>query len=89
MSDGGLSGGDRAWLESRFRELADVMRGQDSKIGDLRIDVNTLKLNAPHKCTAEIQKHEAGSWAHNPYKASGLMAAVLGVFEAAKRFFGH
>jgi hypothetical protein len=89
MADGGLTDGDRTWLEARFSELRGEMRGQDTRIGDLRIDVNTLKVGNVHKCSEAIQKHEASSWAHNPYKATGLLGGVLGVFEAAKKFFGH
>ncbi len=89
MADGGLTDGDRNWLEARFSELRSEIKGQENKIGDLRIDVTTLRLGNVHKCSESIQKHEASSWAHNPYKASGLLAGVLGVFEAAKKFFGH
>lgn len=89
MPDAGLTDGDRAWLETRFTELKREIRGQDSKIGDLRIDVNTLKIAAPHKCTEAIERHEARSWSHNPYKASGLLASVVGVVEMVKKFLSH
>lgn len=89
MADAGLTDGDRAWLEARFTELKSEMRGQDSKIGDLRIDVNTLKVAAPHRCTEAIDKHEARSWAHNPYKAGGLIAVVISSVEAVKKFLSH
>lgn len=89
MSEGGLTDGDRAWLEVRFSEIRSEVKGQDNKIGDLRIDVNTLKVSSPHKCTEEIAKHEASSWAHNPYKAGGLLGAIFTAVEGAKKFFGH
>jgi hypothetical protein len=89
MPDGGLTDGDRAWMETRFRSLEEKIENRDSKINDMKIDVELLKGSSGHKCTEEIQKHEAGSWAHSPYKASGLIAAVVGIVEGAKKFFGH
>jgi hypothetical protein len=96
----GLSDGDREWLETRFREVRDEaaatrkvleekIDGKESKITGLRIDVETMKANNPHKCTEEIAKHEASSWSHNPYKAGGLLASIFAVVEGAKKFFGH
>jgi hypothetical protein len=85
----GLSDGDRQWLETRFRELTDKIEKKDSKVSSLEIDVTTLKLNAPHKCTEAIERHERGSWAHNPMKASALLGAIVGVYEGVKKFFGH
>jgi hypothetical protein len=89
MSDG-LSDGDRTWLETRFKALEDKIVGQATDVGDLKLKVLTLELGSPHRCTEEIKKHEAGSWSHNPYKASGLIAGILGAVEAAKKIFsGH
>lgn len=89
MADG-LSDGDRAWLETRFKSLEDKISGQASSIGDLKIKVNTLEVGGVHKCAEEIQKHEAGSWAHSPYKAGGLLVAIFGVVEGVKKIFsGH
>jgi hypothetical protein len=88
MADG-LTDGDRTWLETRFREIADVCRGQQSQLNDVKIDVNTLKTAAPHRCTEEIAKHEAASWAHNPYKAGGLIASIVGIVEGVKKFISH
>lgn len=87
MSDGGLSDGDRSWLESRFRSLEEKMEKRDSAVTDLKIAVGLLKGDSGHQCVEEIKKHEAGSWAHSPYKAGGLIAAIVGVVEGAKKFF--
>jgi hypothetical protein len=84
MADGGLTDGDRSWLETRFKALEEKIESRDSKVNDMRIDVELLK--GGHKCTEEIQKHEAGSWAHSPYKAGGLIAAVVGIVEGVKKF---
>jgi hypothetical protein len=89
VSDIGLSDGDRSWLESRFKSLEEKIDGKESKITSLRIDVETMKANNPHRCTEEIAKHEAASWSHNPYKAGGLLASIFAVVEGAKKFFGH
>lgn len=89
MSDG-LSDGDRAWLETRFKTLHDEIKGHASSIGDLRLKINTLEIGSAHKCAEEISKHEATSWAHNPYKAAGLIASIVGAYEGVKRIFnGH
>lgn len=89
MSDG-LSEGDRAWLETRFKILHDEIRGQATDVGDLKLKVNTLEVGSVHKCAEEITKHEASSWAHSPYKAGGLLVAIFGVVEGVKKFFvGH
>jgi hypothetical protein len=85
----GLSDGDRQWLETRFRELTDKIERKDSKVDAIKIDVELLKGNAPHKCTEEIAKHEAASWSHNPKKAISLGMLVLGGVEAVRKFFGH
>lgn len=89
MSDG-LSEGDRTWLETRFKALEDKITGQSADVGDLKLKVLTLELGSVHRCSEAIQKHEAGAWSHNPYKAGGLLVSILGVVEGAKKFFsGH
>ncbi len=89
MSDG-LSDNDRTWLETRFKNLQDDIRGQASGLSNLREKVIGLELGSVHKCADAIEKHEAGSWAHSPYKAGGLLVAVVGVVEGVKKFFsGH
>ena len=88
MADG-LSDGDRAWMETRFKSLEEKIEKRDASINTIKIDVELLKSSGQHKCIEEIGKHEASSWAHNPYKAGGLIATVLGIFEAAKKFFVH
>lgn len=84
----GLSDSDWQRLETRFKALEDKVDGKESKIHKLDLEINTLKLGSVHRCSDAVQKHEAQSWAHNPYKASGLIAGILGVFESAKKFFG-
>lgn len=89
MSDG-LSDGDRAWLETRFKALEDKISGHASDVGELKLQVRTLEVGAVHKCAEEIQKHEASSWAHNHYKAGGLLVTVFGIVEGIKKIFsGH
>lgn len=89
MSDG-LSDGDRTWLETRFRQISDEIKSHATEVGDLKLKVNTLEVGAVHKCAEEIQKHEASSWAHSPYKAGGLLVAIFGIVESVKKvFFGH
>lgn len=89
MSDG-LSEGDRQWLETRFQAILDKQGTQDTTIGDLKLKVLTLEIGSAHKCADAIQKHEAGSWAHSPYKAGGLLVAIFGVVEGVKKIFsGH
>lgn len=85
----GLSDSDWSRLETRFKALEDKIDGKESKITSLRIDVETMKANSPHKCTEAIERHEAGSWSHNPKKAISLGVMVLGAVEAVRKFFGH
>jgi hypothetical protein len=87
MSDG-LSEGDRAWLETRFQAILDKQGKQDTRVGDLELKIVTLDLGSAHKCSDAIQKHEAGSWSHNPYKAGGLLVTIFGIVEGVKKFFG-
>lgn len=87
MSDG-LSDGDRAWLETRFKNLTDEIRGHASSIGDLKLKINTLEVGSAHKCAEEIQKHEASSWAHNHIKAGGALVTIFGIVEGVKKFLG-
>lgn len=88
MSDG-LSDGDRAWLESRFQAILEKQGTQDTLIGDIKLKVLTLELGSVHKCSEAIEKHEASSWSHNPYKAGGLLVSVLGALEGIKKIFSH
>jgi hypothetical protein len=90
MSEVHLSDGDRAWLETRFKAILDKQGDQDTRIGDLQLEVVTLEVGSAHKCAAAIEKHEAGSWSHNPYKAGGFVAALVGIVEGARKIFsGH
>jgi hypothetical protein len=89
MPDGGLSDSDRSWLETRFRAIEDKVEKKDSKVQDLEIKLAMLNVGSVHKCSEAIEAHESKSWAHNPYKATGLLAGVIGVLEGVKKFLGH
>ncbi len=84
-----MSASDRQWLETRFRELADKIDGKDSKIHKLDVRLNTLEVGSIHRCSEVIERHEAKSWAHNPYKATGMAGGLVAIVEGVRKFFGH
>lgn len=83
----GLSDSDWTRLETRFAELREELKGNESNIHKLDVRVNNLEVGKVHNCAEAIGKHEEKSWAHNPYKATGLVAGVIGAIESLRKFF--
>lgn len=82
-----LSDGDRAWLEDKFSILHKRISEEDSKVHKLDVRTTLLEKGSLNECSAAIAKHVKDSVAHNPVKAVGLIAGIIGLFEAAKKFF--
>ena len=76
-------------LNKRFDALEQKVERRDSAVHKLELEMTTLKVGSVHKCAEAIEKHESSSWAHNPYKATGLLGAAFGVVEAFKKFLSH
>lgn len=76
-------------LDRKLKPLHEAIKESGTKVHRLDTAVSLLRAGSPHKCAEEIEKHEAGSWSHNPKKAMGLAAAVLGIVEGVREFFHH
>lgn len=57
---------------------------------DIGSEVVKMKLkdaSSTHQCAEEIKKHEESAWSHNPKKAIGIAATLLGLVEGIRGFF--
>lgn len=81
-----LSDADWARLDHRFEALHQEIKESGSKVHKLDGRLIALEQGASHTCDAAIKAHEGGSWAHNPYKATGLLAGIVAIWEGVRTY---
>ena len=87
MGESKLTHDDWQRLDFKFEAIHQRFTDEGSKLHKLDLRVGSLEQGSSHSCLAAIKAHNDESISHNPIKAIGFWAVVLGAIEIIKKLW--